>query len=42
VRSGRALDAERRSKLPAEIDDLRRLVERSAPSLDFGFYRGPF
>jgi hypothetical protein len=42
VRSGRALDAERRSKLPAEIDDLRRLAERGAPSLDFGFYRGPF
>jgi hypothetical protein len=42
VRSGAALDAERRSKIPAEIDDLRRLVDRSAPSLDFGFYRGPF
>jgi hypothetical protein len=42
VRSGAALDAERRSKIPAEIDDLRRLVDRSVPSLDFGFYRGPF
>ena len=42
VRGGRALDAERRSKLPAEIDDLRRLAERTAPSLDFNFYRGPF
>jgi hypothetical protein len=42
VRSGAALDAERRSKIPAEIDDLRRLVERGAASLDFHFYRGPF
>jgi hypothetical protein len=42
VRSGTALDAERRSKLPAEIDDLRRVALRRAPSLDFGFFRGPF
>lgn len=42
VRSGSDLDSERRSKLPAEIGDLRRLVARDAPSLDFGFFRGPF
>ena len=34
------LDAERRSKLPAEIEDLRRVVHRATPSLDFGFFRG--
>ena len=29
------------AKLPAEIDDLRRVALRSEPSLDFDFYRGP-
>jgi hypothetical protein len=40
VRSAGSLDDSRLSKLPAEIDDLRRVVHREAPELDFGFYRG--
>ena len=40
LRRGDRLDAERRSKLPAEIEDLRRIAHRSAPSLDFGVFRG--
>jgi hypothetical protein len=40
VRSAAHLDLERLSKLPAEIEDLRRVVRRVTPSLDFGFYRG--
>jgi hypothetical protein len=40
LRSGDGLDAERRSKLPAEIEDLRRVAHRATPSLDFGFFRG--
>jgi len=41
VRSASRLDDARLSKLPAEIEDLRRVVHRETPDLDFGFYRGP-
>jgi hypothetical protein len=41
VRSAERLDGSRLSKLPAEIEDLRRVVHREAPDLDWGFYRGP-
>jgi len=40
LRTAEQLDEERRSKLPAEIEDLRRVVHRKTPSLDFGFFRG--
>jgi hypothetical protein len=39
LRSAGRLHAERLSKLPAEIEDLRRVVHREAPSLDWGFFR---
>jgi hypothetical protein len=41
VRSANRLDDARLSKLPAEIEDLRRVAHRETPDLDFGFYRGP-
>lgn len=41
VRSAERLDDSRLSKLPAEIEDLRRVVHRDEPDLDWGFYRGP-
>ena len=40
MRSAERLDGARLSKLPAEIDDLRRVVLREAPNLDWWFYRG--
>lgn len=40
VRSAERLDGSRLSKLPAEIEDLRRVVHREAPDLDWWFYRG--
>jgi hypothetical protein len=39
LRSAGRLHAERLSKLPAEIEDLRRVVHREAASLDWGFFR---
>jgi hypothetical protein len=39
LRSGAGLREERLSKLPAEIEDLRRVVHREGPSLDWGFFR---
>jgi hypothetical protein len=40
LRSAPRLDPERLGKLPAEIDDLRRVALREDTSLDWGFYRG--
>jgi hypothetical protein len=40
VRSAHKLDAERREKLPAEIDDLERVLAHEEASLDWGFHRG--
>ena len=40
VRTADVLDAERREKLPAEIDDLERVVLRDDADLDWGFHRG--
>jgi len=40
VRAADALDSERREKLPAEIDDLERVVLREGADLDWGFRRG--
>jgi hypothetical protein len=40
VRAGKRLGADRRAKLPAEIEDLRRVAFQQAPNLDWHFYRG--
>lgn len=40
VRAGKRLGAERRAKLPFEVDDLRRVAFQEVPSLDWHFYRG--
>jgi hypothetical protein len=40
VRAADALDAERREKLPAEIDDLERVVAHDGSDPDWGFQRG--
>ncbi|MGI9432553.1 MAG: hypothetical protein ACR2PQ_10085, partial [Myxococcota bacterium] len=40
VRAADALDSERREKLPAEIDDLERVVSQERAGLDWGFHRG--
>jgi len=40
VRAAGSLDAERREKLPAEIDDLERVISHDGSSPDWGFHRG--
>jgi hypothetical protein len=40
VRAGARLGAERRAKLPFEIDDLRRVAFQESPNLDWDFFRG--
>jgi hypothetical protein len=42
LRSAGRLAARRLSKLPAEIDDLRRVAQRDAADLDWGFHRRDF
>lgn len=40
VRAGSRLNAERRAKLPFEIEDLRRVAFQESPNLDWDFFRG--